>query len=100
MKRKPYPSAVSDDERRFVAPYLTLMTEEALQREHDLREVFNGLRWIVRTGAQWRMMPHDLPPWAAVYQQTQRWLKAGCFEAIVEDLRAVLRLTQGRNEEP
>src|SRR5947209_15161527 len=100
MKRTPYPSDVSDDEWSFVAPYLTLMTEEAPQREHDLREVFNGLRWIVRTGAQWRMMPHDLPPWAAVYQQTQRWLKAGVFEAIVDDLRAVLRLAQGRNEEP
>ena len=100
MERKPYPSDVSDEEWSFVAPYLTLMTEEAPQREHDLREVFNGLRWIVRTGAQWRMMPHDLPPWAAVYQQTQRWLKAGVFEAIVDDLRAVLRLAQGRNEEP
>src|SRR5947209_20227202 len=84
MKRTPYPSDVSDDEWSFVAPYLTLMTEEAPQREHDLREVFNGLRWIVRTAAQWRMMPHDLPPWAAVDQQTQRWLKAGVFEAIVE----------------
>jgi transposase len=100
MERKLYPSDVSDDEWSFVAPYLTLMTEDAPQREHDLREVFNGLRWIVRTGAQWRMMPHDLPPWAAVYQQTQRWLKAGVFEAIVDDLRAVLRLAQGRNEEP
>src|SRR5205807_3415970 len=100
MKRTPYPSDVSDDEWSFVAPYLTLMTEDAPQREHDLREVFNGLRWIVRTGAQWRMMPHDLPPWAAVYQQTQRWLKAGVFEAIVEDLRTVLRLAEGRNEEP
>src|ERR1700674_5159689 len=76
------------------------MTEEAPQREHSLREVFNGLRWIVRTGAQWRMMPHDLPPWSIVYQQTQRWLKAGCFEAIVTDLRAVLRLAQGREAEP
>src|SRR3989441_5993687 len=100
MERHPYPSDVSDEEWSFVAPYLTLMTPEAPQREHDLREVFNGLRWLVRTGAQWRMMPHDLPPWAAVYQQTQRWLKAGCFEAIVDDLRAVLRLAQGRNEEP
>jgi transposase len=70
------------------------------QREHDLREVFNGLRWIVRTGAQWRMLPHDLPPWSIVYQQAQRWLKAGCFEAIVNDLRAVLRLAAGRNQEP
>ena len=100
MKRQNYPSDVSDDEWYFVASYLTLMTEDAPQREHSLREVFNGLRWIVRTGAQWRMMPHDLPPWAAVYQQTQRWLKAGVFEAIVADLRAILRLAQGRNEEP
>ena len=60
-----------------MAPYLTLMTEEAPQQEHSLRAVFNGLRWIVRAGAPWRMMPHDLPPWQAVYQQTQRWLKAG-----------------------
>jgi transposase len=100
MERQIYPSDVSDEEWDFVAPYLTLMTEEAPQREHRLREIFNGLRWIVRTGAQWRMMPQDLPPWAAVYQQTQRWLKAGVFEAIVQDLRAILRLAQGRNEEP
>lgn len=100
MNRKAYPSDVSDDEWAFVAPYLTLMAEEAPQREHSLREVFNGLRWIVRTGAQWRMMPHDLPPWAAVYQQTQRWLRAGVFEAIVDDLRAILRLAAGRKEEP
>src|SRR6266536_1207363 len=100
MNRKAYPSDVTDEEWAFVAPYLTLMTQDAPQREHDLREVFNGLRWLVRTGAQWRMMPHDLPPWAAVYQQTQRWLQAGVFEAIVNDLRAVLRLAAGRNEQP
>ena len=98
--RKPYPSDVSDDEWAVVAPYLTLMTEEAPQREHSLREVFNGLRWIVRTGAQWRLLPHDLPPWYTVYQQTQRWLRAGVFEAIVHDLRAVLRLAEGRDEAP
>jgi transposase len=46
------------------------MTEEAPQRTHSLREVFNGLRWLVRAGAPWRMMPNDLPPWEAVYQQT------------------------------
>src|SRR5215468_7765681 len=100
MLRKPYPSDVTDEEWAFVAPYLTLMNEDAPQREHDLREVFNGLRWIVRTGSQWRMMPHDLPPWAAVYQQTQRWLQAGVFEAIVHDLRVVLRVAQGRKAQP
>ncbi len=98
--RKPYLSDVSDDEWAFVAPYLTLMDEAAPQRHHDLREVFNGLRSIVRGGLQWRLMPNDLPPWEAVYQQTRRWLAAGVFEAIVHDLREVLRLAQGRTAEP
>ena len=100
MARKPYPSDVSDDEWAFVAPYLTLMNQEAPQREHPLREVFNGLRWIVRAGAPWRMLPNDLPPWEAVYQQTQRWLHAGVFEAMVNDLRQLLRVAAGRKEQP
>ena len=70
--RKTYLSDVSDDEWAFVAPYLTLMTEDAPQREHSLREVFNGLRYIARSGMQWRMMANDLPPWHTVYQQMQR----------------------------
>ena len=70
MKRKAYPTDVSNEEWAFVAPYLTLMSEEAPQREHSLREVFNGLRWLIRAGASWRMLPHDLPPWAAVYQRS------------------------------
>jgi transposase len=98
--RKPYPSDVSDVEWTFVVPYLALLPEDAEQRKHDLREVFNALRWLVRTGASWRLMPHDLPPWAAVYQQTQRWIGAGSFEAIVHDLRALLRVAAGRNAEP
>jgi transposase len=100
MNRKAYPSDVSDDEWAFVAPYLTLMSEDAPQRDHPLREVFNGLRYIVRGGIPWRMMPNDLPPWHTVYQQTQRWLKAGVFEALVHDLRVVLRLAQGRTAQP
>ena len=100
MARKPYPSDVTDDEWMFVAPYLTLMSENAPQREHDLREVFNGMRWIVRTGSPWRYMPNDLPPWEAVYQQSQRWLAAGVFEAMTQDLRRILRLLEGRGEEP
>ena len=98
--RKPYPSDVSDEEWAFVAPYLTLMTTAAPQRHHDLREVFNGLCYIVKTGVQWRWLPHDLPPWEVVYQQAQRWLAAGCFEAIVHDLRAILRLAEGRRAQP
>jgi transposase len=98
--RQPYPSDVTDEEWAFVAPYLTLMSADALQRRHDLREVFNGVRWLVRTGAPWRMLPHDFPRWTAVYQQTQRWLRSGCFEAIVHDLNLLLRLRAGRGGQP
>jgi transposase len=94
--RKTYPSDVTDEEWSLVVPYLTLMTEEAPQRDHPVRELFNGLRYLVRYGIAWRAMPHDFPPWSAVYQQTQRWLAAGCFEALAQDLRAVLRMAEGR----
>jgi len=98
--RKPYPTDVSDDEWAFVAPYLTLMAPDAPQRRHDLREVFNALRWIVRAGSSWRMLPTNFPPWQAVPQQTQRWIKAGCFEAMAHDLRATLRWAEGRPDVP
>ncbi|QBD80512.1 IS5 family transposase [Ktedonosporobacter rubrisoli] len=99
--RKPYPSDVPDEEWAFIAPYLTLLPEDAGQRQYEMREVLNGLRWIVRTGASWRMMPHDLPPWyIVVSQQTQRWLAAGCFEAIVHDVRLLLQGIKGRKGHP
>lgn len=100
IARKPYPSDVSDEEWSLVAPYLALMREDAVQRQHSLRELFNGLRYLIRYGIAWRAMPNDLPPWAAIYQQAQRWMAAGCFAALAHDLRAVLRLAAGRNEEP
>ena len=99
-ERKAYPSDVTEEEWNFCVSYLLLMKDDAPQREHALREVFNGLRWLVRTGSPWRLMPHDLPPWYAVYQQTRRWVKAGCFENLAADLRALLRLADQRNKLP
>jgi transposase len=100
MTRKAYPSDVADEEWALVAPYLALLPEAAAQRRYPLREVFNGLRYVVKTGAPWRWMPHDLPPWEIVYQQAQRWQAAGVFEALVRDLRVLLRLEAGRKPEP
>jgi transposase len=94
--RKAYPSDVSDDEWAFAAPYLVLMREDAPQRDYALRDVFDALRWLVKTGAQWRFLPHDFPPWEAVYQQARRWLAAGCFEAMAHDLRQILRWADDR----
>jgi len=98
--RKPYASDVSEEEWALVVPYLTLLREDCGQRRHDLREVFNAMRWMVRAGAPWRLIPHDFPPWAAVHQQAQRWIAAGVFEALVQDLRAVLRLANERAPHP
>jgi transposase len=100
QSRKPYPSDVSDDEWAVVASYLTLITEAAPQREYALREVFNALRWIVRAGAPWRLLPTNFPPRPAVYQQTQRWLARGVFQDMVHDLRVLLREAQGRAADP
>jgi transposase len=100
LSRKPYPSDVSDEEWALVAPYLTLLPEDSRQRRHSLREVFNAMRWMVRAGAPWRLIPHEFPPWAAVHQQAQRWIAAGVFEALVHDLRAVLRLADQRAPQP
>ena len=100
MSKKPYPSDVSDEEWNFVAPCLALIDEQAPQRRYSLREVFNALRWLARAGAAWRMLPNDLAPWAVVYQQFRRWEKAGCFEALVSDMRSILRTAQGRRAQP
>jgi transposase len=101
MKNRPqYPTDVSDQEWELLRPYLTLMKEDAPQREHSLREVFNGLRWMTKGGATWRMVPHDLPPWHAIYDQTRRWFNAGVFDAVVQDFREFLRMTQGKEKDP
>lgn len=98
--RKPYPTDVTDEEWAFAAPYLALIREDAPQRDHDLRAVFNALRWLVKAGCSWRLLPHDFPPWEAVYQQARRWVAAGVFEAMAHDLREILRLAAGRAPNP
>lgn len=98
--RKAYPSDVTDAEWEFLVVYLVLMREDAPQREHDLREVFDALRYVVKTGCQWRFLPHDFPPWTAVYQQARRWLHAGAFERIAHDLRVIVRFLEGRHDQP
>jgi transposase len=100
QERRAYPSDVTDDEWAFCAPYLTLIREDATQRDHCLRELFNGMRYMVRTGCQWRYVPHDFPPWTAVYQQARRWWNARCFETMARDLREMLRVLEGREAAP
>jgi transposase len=99
-KKTGYDSDVSDEEWAFCAPYLTLMKEDAPQREYSSRVIFNAMRYLVRAGCPWRLLPNDLPPWHTVFEQVQRWNKAGCFEALAHDLRILLRLFAGRRGQP
>ena len=95
-----YLTDVTDEEWAFVLPYLLLSKVDNASREHDLRASFNAVRYIVKGGNQWRLMPHDLPPWQAAYQQMRRWMRAGCFERIVEDVQSLLRQFGGRKGQP
>ena len=99
-ERTGYPSDVSDEEWALCAPYLVLMREDAPQRIYPLRTMFNAVRYLVRAGCGWRMLPNDFPPWAMVHQQTQRWIKSGRFEMMAHDLREVLRVAAGREAQP
>ena len=99
-KQTGYDSDVSDEEWAFCAPYLTLMIEDAPQREHASRSLFNAVRYLLRAGCPWRLLPNDLPPWHTVYAQARRWMKAGCFEALAHDLRMLLRVLADRAEQP
>jgi transposase len=76
------------------------MNENAPPRSYSLREAFNALRWLARAGAPWRLLPNDFPPWQMVYQQFRRWNDAGCFEAMVQDMRSIIRAGEGRKGQP
>jgi len=95
-----YPSDVSEDEWAFVSPYLCLMREAAPQRYYPLRALFTALRYLAHTGCPWPYLPHDLPPWATVYQQWTRGRDARVGEAIVPDWNVWQRPLRGRAATP
>jgi len=96
MTTRSYPSDCSDDEWAFVAPYLSRLRHNAKPCKHDIRHVFNAVRYVVKTGVPWAFLPHDFPPASIVYQQAIRWLHSGAFEAMAHDLRDLLRLNHRR----
>ena len=95
-----YPSDVTDEEWAFVLPYLLLSKEDSGSRRHPLRAVFDAYRYLLRSGCGWRLLPGDFPPWKAVYDQAARWHAAGVFEALIADLRGMIRLGEGRSWAP
>jgi len=69
-------------------------------RTTDIREVFNAISYLLRSGCAWRMLPHEFPPWQTVYHYFRQWRKDGTWERIHEALRGQVREQVGREREP
>lgn len=101
LLRKPYPDDLSNEEWNLIQPILEKVKKvKGRPPVHDRREILNTLFYVLRTGCQWRHLPHDLPPWKAVYGQFLRWRQKGILEEINHILRRKLRLLSGRDSEP
>ena len=100
MKRKPYPSDLTDEQWAKLKPHLAPASGRGAPRRVNLREVMNALLYMGRTGCQWRMLPHDLPAWQKVYYYFERWRDGGDWERINRELRIEVRLDAGKKAEP
>lgn len=97
MNRKAYPSDLSDEQWALIHPMVHETAPHTGKQPVDRREIVNAILWIVRTGAQWRYMPHDLPHWRTVYGCFTRWNGDGTWEKIEQALRPKAREASGRD---
>ena len=100
MKRKPYPSDLTDAQWTELAPLLPPAKWGGRHRSVDLREVVNGILYVLRSGCAWRMVPHDLPPWGTVWWYFRQWREDGVWERVHETLRPRVRAAEGREPTP
>lgn len=100
MKRKPYPSDLTDAQWEELAPLIPPAKPGGRPRTVDMREVINGILYVLRSGCAWRMMPHDLPPWSTAWGYFRRWRKDGTWERIHDALRPRVREAEGREPTP
>ena len=100
MSRKPYPSDLPDAQWEELAPLLPPDTTRGHPRTTDLREVVNGILYVLRGGIRWRMPPHDLPPWGTVWRYFRKWRDDGAWERVEEALRTRVREAAGREATP
>lgn len=100
MKRKAYPSDLTDDQWKELAPLLPPAKPGGRHRTVDLREVINGILYVLRNGCPWRALPHDLPPWGTVWWYFREWRRDGTGERVHDTLRPKVREAEGRDPTP
>ncbi len=100
MARRAYPTDLTDDEWRVLEPLIPPAKPGGRPRSADTREIVNAVRYLLRAGCAWRLLPHDLPPWQTVYAYFRAWQADGTWERIAGVLRRDLRVALGRAPEP
>ena len=100
MKKRAYPSDLTDAEWQIVQPLIPPAKRGGRPRTLDMRLVLNAIFYLLRSGCSWRMLPHDFPPWQSVYDYFRRWRKDGTLQRIHDALRREVRVAAGREPEP
>jgi len=100
MERTPYPTDLTDEQWKLIEPLLPPAKPGGRPRETDLREVFNALLYLNRSGCSWRMLPHEFPPWQTVYDYFRAWIDSGVWHEILVELRIEVRLESNRELTP
>lgn len=94
-----YETDISDKEWALLEPLLA-PKQRGRSRLHSLRRIIDAIRYVQRTGCQWRLLPNDFPPWRSVYVTFWRWRNSGLWERIMHELRRRVRVKAGRNPDP
>jgi transposase len=100
MPRASYPTDLSDAEWAFLEPVIPPPKPGGRPAKHTRREIVNAIRYVLRSGEAWRLMPHDLPPWQTVYHYFRRWRIDGTWERANAVVRRRVRQRAGRRAEP
>lgn len=99
MKRKNYPSDLTEAEWKLIEPLLPKPLPRGPKANVDLREIVNGIFYLLHEGCQWRSLPHDLPPWQTVSSYFRKWQRKGIWSKVNETLRKKIRIKEGKNPE-
>jgi transposase len=100
MPRPAYPYDLTDAEWGILEPLVPAPRPGGRPPRHARREIVNAILYVVRTGCQWRALPHDLPPWGTVWWYFRRWREEGVWEQVNTTLREQARVRLGREPTP
>ena len=104
MPRKRYPTDLTDAEWTVLEPMLPPVKagtpNGGRPPKFTRREIVDAIRYVLRTGCQWRMVPGDMPQWSSVYAYFRNWSRDGTWIRVHDRMRTASRLADGRNAEP